>query len=69
MEASLEKYKRRLEEMEDLRQQNKELDDLNTKYLDQVKHFRRQSNLFIEYRLREWNMLLSSRDIYIVRVV
>lgn len=36
MEASVEKYKRRLEDMAELRQQVKELDDLNSKYLDQV---------------------------------
>lgn len=37
MEATLEKYQRRFEEMEDLQLQNKQLDELNTKYLDQVK--------------------------------
>jgi len=36
MEATLEKYQRRFEEMEDLQLQNKQLDELNTKYLDQV---------------------------------
>lgn len=32
----MEKYKRRMEDMTGLRQQVKELDDLNSKYLDQV---------------------------------
>lgn len=32
----MEKYKRRLEDMAELRQQVKELDDLNSKYLDQM---------------------------------
>ena len=32
----MEKYKRRLEDMAELRQQVKELDELNSKYLDQV---------------------------------
>lgn len=36
MEATVEKYKRRMEDMAELRQQVKELDDLNSKYLDQV---------------------------------
>jgi len=36
MEATVEKYKRRLEDMAELRQQVKELDDLNSKYLDQM---------------------------------
>lgn len=36
MEATVEKYKRRMEDMAGLRQQVKELDDLNSKYLDQV---------------------------------
>eukprot|EP00752_Nemacystus_decipiens_P004800 g4368.t1 len=36
MEAAVEKYKRRLEDMAELRQQVKELDDLNSKYLDQM---------------------------------
>ena len=36
MEATVEKYKRRFEDMAELRQQVKELDELNSKYLDQV---------------------------------
>ncbi|CAN0078951.1 unnamed protein product [Scytosiphon promiscuus] len=36
MESTVEKYKRRLEDMAELRQQVKELDDLNSKYLDQM---------------------------------
>ncbi|CAB1120607.1 unnamed protein product [Ectocarpus sp. CCAP 1310/34] len=36
MEATVDKYKRRLEDMAELRQQVKELDDLNSKYLDQM---------------------------------
>ncbi|CAN0312776.1 unnamed protein product [Pylaiella littoralis] len=36
METTVEKYKRRLEDMAELRQQVKELDDLNSKYLDQM---------------------------------
>eukprot|EP00904_Undaria_pinnatifida_P002033 jgi/Undpi1/11830/HiC_scaffold_4.g01529.m1 len=36
MEATVEKYKRRLEDMAELRQQVKELDELNSKYLDQM---------------------------------
>lgn len=32
----MEKYKRRMEDMAELRQQVKELDELNSKYLDQV---------------------------------
>lgn len=43
METTVEKYKRRLEDMAELRQQVKELDELNSKYLDQVRAFYQES--------------------------
>lgn len=39
MESTVEKYKRRMEDMEEFRQQVKELDELNSKYLDQVRTY------------------------------